>query len=61
MSTPITPESLMTLEAYSKARKEIKAQVIAHRRLRSVLLGEHVNVQFEDERTCALISLRAFE
>ena len=51
MSTPITPESLMTLEAYSKARKEIKAQVIAHRRLRSVLLGEHVNVQFEDERT----------
>jgi len=51
MSTPITPENLMTLEAYSKARKEIKAQVIAHRRLRSVLLGEHVNVQFEDERT----------
>jgi hypothetical protein len=51
MSTPITPESLMTLEAYSKARKDIKAQVIPHRRLRSVQLGEHVNVQFEDEKT----------
>jgi hypothetical protein len=51
MGTPITAESLMTLEAYAKSRKEIKAQVIAHRRLRSVALGEHINVQFEDEKT----------
>jgi Protein of unknown function (DUF3501) len=51
MGLTITPESLMTLEAYSKARKEMKAQVIAHRRLRSVVLGEHINVQFEDEKT----------
>jgi hypothetical protein len=51
MGTPITADSLMTLEAYAKARKEIKAQVIAHRRLRSVALGEHINVQFEDEKT----------
>ncbi|MCG3189821.1 MAG: hypothetical protein LKCHEGNO_02322 [Burkholderiaceae bacterium] len=51
MSTPITADSLMTLEAYSKARKQIKAQVIPHRRLRSVALGEHITVQFEDERT----------
>jgi uncharacterized protein DUF3501 len=51
MGTPITADSLMTLEAYSKARNEIKAQVIPHRRLRSVALGEHVNVQFEDEKT----------
>jgi hypothetical protein len=47
----ITPDSLMTLEAYARARKDIKAQIIGHRRLRSVHLGEHVNVQFEDERT----------
>lgn len=47
----ITPDSLMTLEAYARARKDIKAQIIVHRRLRSVHLGEHVNVQFEDERT----------
>ena len=51
MGSPITADSLMTLEAYSKARKEIKAQVIPHRRLRSVSLGEHVTVQFEDEKT----------
>jgi hypothetical protein len=50
MST-ITPESLMTLEAYAKARKELRQQIVAHRRLRSVSLGEHVTVQFEDERT----------
>jgi hypothetical protein len=47
----ITPESLMTLEAYSKWRKLHKAEVIAHRKLRSVALGEHVNVQFESELT----------
>ncbi len=51
MDSPITADSLLTLEAYSKARKEIKAQIIPHRRLRSVALGEHINVQFEDERT----------
>lgn len=45
----ITRDSLMTLEAYSKYRKENKAAVMAHRRLRSVRLGEHINVQFESE------------
>ena len=47
----ITPDSLMTLEAYAKYRKQHKTEVVAHRRLRSVALGEHINVQFEDERT----------
>ena len=47
----ITPDSLMTLEAYSKWRKAHKADVIAHRKLRTVLLGEHLNVQFESETT----------
>jgi hypothetical protein len=47
----ITRDSLMTLEAYAKARKDIKAQIIPHRRLRSVALGEHITVQFEDEKT----------
>jgi hypothetical protein len=51
MGVPITADSLMTLEAYAKARKDIKAQIILHRRLRSVALGEHINVQFEDEKT----------
>lgn len=45
----ITPDSLMTLEAYSKWRKIHKPEVIAHRKLRTVYLGEHVSVQFESE------------
>jgi hypothetical protein len=47
----ITRDSLMTLEAYSKYRKENKLRISAHRRLRSVPLGEHINLQFEDEQT----------
>jgi len=45
----ITPDSLMSLEAYAKWRKAHKGEVIAHRKLRSVPLGEHVTVQFESE------------
>lgn len=47
----ITPETLMSLEAYTKWRKVHKPEVIAHRKLRSVQLGEHINVQFESETT----------
>src|SRR5512138_3824363 len=47
----ITRDSLMTLEAYAKVRKTRRAQVIAHRKLRTVRLGEHIGVQFEDETT----------
>ena len=47
----ITRDSLLSLEAYAKIRKSSKPEMIAHRKLRSVPLGEHVSVQFEDERT----------
>ncbi|HOW49907.1 MAG TPA: DUF3501 family protein [Rubrivivax sp.] len=47
----ITPDSLMTLEAYAKIRAGSRAAAIAHRRLRSVALGEHLRLQFEDEQT----------
>lgn len=47
----ITRDSLLTLEAYSRIRKTSRAEAIAHRRLRSVVLGEHVTLQFEDEQT----------
>jgi hypothetical protein len=47
----ITRDSLMTLEAYTKHRKAHKADIIAHRRRRSAVLGEHVTLQFEDEQT----------
>ena len=45
----ITIDSLMSLEAYSKYRKAHKSDVIAHRKLRTVALGEHISVQFESE------------
>ena len=47
----ITPESLMSLEAYTKFRKTNKPLVMAHRKLRSVQLGENNNLQFESETT----------
>jgi len=51
LARPITRESLLTLEAYAKIRKSARAEFIAHRKLRTVRLGEHLSVQFEDERT----------
>jgi Protein of unknown function (DUF3501) len=50
-TTRITRDSLLTLEAYAKIRKSSKPQAIAHRKLRSVALGEHMTLQFEDEAT----------
>ncbi|CAN4272592.1 Protein of unknown function DUF3501 [Methylophilaceae bacterium] len=47
----ITRDNIMTLEAYSKYRKENKTSIMAHRQLRSVRLGEHLNMQFESELT----------
>lgn len=47
----VTRDSLMTLEAYSKWRKENKPSVVKHRQLRSVQLGDHLNIQFESELT----------
>ena len=47
----ITRESLLTLEAYAKARPTFRAKVLAHKRARTVHLGEHVTLVFEDELT----------
>jgi hypothetical protein len=47
----ITRESLLTLEAYSKARTAMRAEVIEHKKRRSVRLGNHVTLLFEDETT----------
>ena len=44
-------DSLMTLEAYAKARKDFRARVIAHKKPRTVHLGEHVTLIFEDQLT----------
>ena len=47
----ITPDNLMSLEAYSKYRKTNKESILAHRKLRSVHLGENMTLQFESEMT----------
>src|SRR5512143_3768668 len=47
----ITRESLLSLEDYAKARPEFRARVLAHKKPRTVHLGEHVTLLFEDELT----------
>ena len=47
----ISRESLLTLEAYSRARTQLRTEVIAHKKLRTVHLGNHVTLLFEDEKT----------
>ncbi len=47
----ITPESLMTLEAYAKERTVFRAKAIANKKLRTVHLGQHMSLLFEDELT----------
>ena len=47
----IARDSLMSLEAYAKARREFRERVLAHKKLRTLHLGEHVTLLFEDELT----------
>jgi len=43
--------SLMTLETYARERPQFRAKVIAHKKHRTVHLGEHLTLVFEDELT----------
>ena len=47
----IARDSLLTLEAYAKQREKFRARVLAHKKNRTVRLGEHVMLIFEDELT----------
>ena len=47
----LSRDSLMTLEAYAKARKDFRAQVIAHKKPRTIHLGQHLTLIFEDDLT----------
>ncbi|MDX1373975.1 MAG: DUF3501 family protein [Burkholderiales bacterium] len=49
--TQIARDSLLSLEAYAKARKTFRERVMAHKQRRSIALGEHVTLLFEDELT----------
>ena len=43
--------SLMSLEAYARERPAFRARVIEHKKRRTVALGEHITLIFEDELT----------
>jgi hypothetical protein len=47
----IARDSLLTLEAYAKERGAFRARVIVHKRNRTLHLGDHVTLLFEDELT----------
>ena len=47
----IARDSLLSLETYARQRKEFRARVMAHKRDRTVHLGAHVTLIFEDELT----------
>ncbi len=47
----IDRETLMTLEAYAKARPAFRTRVLEHKKARTVHLGEHITLIFEDELT----------
>lgn len=47
----ITRDSLMTLEAYAKARPAFREKVLAHKKNRTLAVGSNVTLIFEDELT----------
>ena len=47
----IRRESLLPLETYARERNAFRARVMAHKKDRTVHLGEHVTLLFEDELT----------
>jgi len=51
MMPRIDRASLMTLEAYARERPQFRARVMAHKKNRTVRLGDHLTLIFEDELT----------
>ncbi|MGD9946262.1 MAG: DUF3501 family protein [Burkholderiaceae bacterium] len=47
----VTRESLLTLEAYARERSDFRRRVIEHKKRRTVHLGQHMTLLFEDELT----------
>lgn len=47
----LEPADLLTLEAYARERAAFRARVIEHKRARTVHLGAHVTLIFEDRLT----------
>jgi len=47
----LRPEDLYSLEQYSKARAEFRPRVLAHKKLRTLQVGAHATLLFEDRLT----------
>ena len=47
----IQRDSLLSLEAYAKQRNQFRAKVMEHKKRRTLHLGAHVTLLFEDELT----------
>lgn len=47
----IARDSLMSLEQYARERPAFRAKVLAHKKARTLHVGEHVTLVFEDELT----------
>jgi hypothetical protein len=45
----IKKDSLLSLEAYARQRNDWRRRVMEHKKRRTVRLGEHLSLQFEDE------------
>ncbi len=45
----IQRDSLLSLEAYAKQRGQFRARVMEHKKRRTVHIGAHLTLQFEDE------------
>jgi hypothetical protein len=48
---PISRSSLWTLEKYAKVRSDFRSVIMAHKKLRTISLGNHVSLLFEDTMT----------
>ncbi len=51
MNNVLTPQDLMSLENYSAARSQIRADVMAHKKDRNLAIGPNVTLYFEDTVT----------
>ena len=47
----IARDSLLTLETYAKQRNALRTDIIAHKKNRTIQVGEHITLLFEDEKT----------
>ena len=47
----IERSNLMALEAYARERPQFRSRVMAHKKIRTVQLGDHLTLIFEDELT----------